>query len=310
MRYPRSIKRFPRKIKKTNVRNNLWLLRERQKLSLRTKIMMTKSRIKEWYEYWKGKVYISFSGGKDSTVLLHQVRKIYKDIPAVFVDTGLEYPEIREFVKTVDNVIWLKPKLLFNKVIEIYGYPIISKDNAQKIDEIRNSNSEELINKRLNGDKNGNGKLPNKWKFLINSDFKISAKCCEIMKKSPVRIYEKETGRKPFLGMMADDSFSRITSYLRTGCNSFSSNRPVSLPMAFWTDRNVWRYIRNSKITYSKIYDMGYMNTGCMFCLFGIQFEKRENRFHRMKKTHPKQYDYCINKLGCSKVLDFLGITY
>ena len=61
-------------------------------------------------------------------MLLHLVRELYPDVPAVFIDTGLEYPEIREFVKTFENVEWLKPKMNFKQVIQKYGYPFISKE--------------------------------------------------------------------------------------------------------------------------------------------------------------------------------------
>ena len=71
-----------------------------QALPLDIKIRKTEIRIREWYEHWGGNVYVSFSGGKDSTVLLDIVRRLYPDVPAVFSDTGLEYPEIKEFVKT------------------------------------------------------------------------------------------------------------------------------------------------------------------------------------------------------------------
>lgn len=110
-------------------------LKELQGYPLEIKIQLTKQRIREWvHKYGEDGVYVSFSGGKDSTVLLHLVREMYGDvIPGVFVDTGLEYPEIREFVRTFDNIVWLKPKKNFRKVIEDYGYPFISKEVSERV---------------------------------------------------------------------------------------------------------------------------------------------------------------------------------
>lgn len=100
---------------------------------LERKIRVTQAKILEWYHHYDGKVAISFSGGKDSTVLLDLARRAFPDMPAVFVDTGLEYPEIRAFVKSVQNVTWLRPEMPFSKVLTTYGYPIISKDVAKRI---------------------------------------------------------------------------------------------------------------------------------------------------------------------------------
>jgi len=285
-------------------------LKQRQSLPLRAKIVLSQQRIKSWYDYWHGNVYISFSGGKDSTVLLDMVRGIYPNIPAVFVNTGLEYPEIVDFVKTIDNVVMLKPKIPFNKVIEKYGYPVVSKENSLKVHEIRNTKSEKLRNKRLYGDEAGNGKLPTKWKFLLDAPFKISNRCCSVMKKAPFYAYETKTKAKPFVGTMAIESNTRRQAYLKDGCNAFNNVHPQSRPIAFWKEEDIWEYIKTRNIPYSKIYDMGYDRTGCMFCMYGIHLEKGENRFQRMAKTHPKQYNYCTNKLGCGKALDYIGINY
>ena len=109
-------------------------LYQMQSMPLHIKVRMTQNRIRGWIdEYGEDGVYVSFSGGKDSTVLLDMVRKMYPGVLAVFVDTGLEYPEIREFVKTFDNVTWLKPKKTFRQVIEEYGYPFISKEVSDKV---------------------------------------------------------------------------------------------------------------------------------------------------------------------------------
>ena len=76
-----------------NTREDLKIM---QSWPLERKIMVTQARIIEWYKRFDGNVFVSFSGGKDSTVLLDLVRRVCADIPAVFVDTGLEYPENRE----------------------------------------------------------------------------------------------------------------------------------------------------------------------------------------------------------------------
>ena len=108
-------------------------LKELQALPLDRKIAITQARIIEWYNAYEGNVYVSLSGGKDSTVLLHLVRQLFPDVPAVFSNTGLEYPEIQKFAKSFDNVTTVTPKMNFVNVIRTYGYPIISKEVANAI---------------------------------------------------------------------------------------------------------------------------------------------------------------------------------
>lgn len=300
-----------------------------QSWPLERKIQVTQTRIIEWYQRNDGKVYESFSGGKDSTVLLDLVRRIYPDVPAVFIDTGLEYPEIRDFVKTVPNVTWLKPEMNFRKVIQTYGYPLISKEVAQKIYTARqkpdgacaarfDDNSE--YNKKY-----GNRYSMSKWTWLKESDIPISHKCCVVMKKKPAKKYEKESGNKPIIATMACESILRKTNWLRNGCNSFDGNRPVSQPMSFWTEQDVLRYLKEYNIPYASVYgeivedSSGRLHTtkcdrtGCVFCGFGCYLEKEPNRFQRLKETHPKLWDYCMKPwneggLGMKEVLDYIGV--
>lgn len=287
------------------------LLAARQAYGLQQKIAITEMRIKEWYEYYSGFVYVSTSGGKDSTGVLNIARNLYPDIPAVHVDTGLEYPEITAFVKTLDNVIWLKPKMSFQRIIKKYGYPVVSKEQSCAISRYRSTKSYTQKKRRLRGWPNGQkGMISKKWQYLIRAPFKISDICCDIMKKAPLDGYARRTRRKPITGMMADEGRQRKMHYLKHGCNAFDTEKPISWPMAHWTDKDVWEYIRLYNLPYSKIYDMGESRTGCMACMFGVQMERGENRFQRMEKSHPKHWNAFIKGMGLGKVLDFMGINY
>lgn len=311
-------------------------LKQYQSLSLKAKVTLSKKKIQQWLDHWDDQCYVAFSGGKDSTVLLDLVWSINPRIPAVFVDTGLEYPEIREFVKSYgDRVVWLKPKMPFNEVIEKYGYPVVSKKTADYVGRCQRTSNPNVLRRHLEGE-NSDGspspmsKIPNKWQPLIDAPFKVSDKCCDVMKKNPLKDYEKETGRVGIIGVMAGESDQRRKEYLRHGCNAFELKHPLGKPISFWTEQDILKYVRDNWLRICKVYGKkegswtvmqrmqedgsfktcGEDRTGCMFCMFGVHMEKGDNRFQRMKRTHPKQWKYCINKLGCGKVLDFIGVKY
>ena len=299
-------------------------LKQMQSIPLEGKIVMSQERIKQWYDYFDGNVYVSFSGGKDSTVLKHLVETtsgVY-DVPSVFVNTGLEYPEVRMFAIAQPNVTVLRPTMRFDEVIEKYGYPVVSKEQSAFIQEYRTTKSEKLKDIRLNGNKWGRGKISKKWLPLVDAPFKVSDKCCDIMKKNPVKSYEKQTGRKPIIGTMACESAQRASNWKMYGCNAFDKKRPTSQPLSFWTEQDILEYIVKFNLPYAKVYGdikkedsgkyytTGADRTGCMFCMFGCQLEKEPNRFQRMKETHPTQYSYCMNQLGLKNVLEYIGVDY
>lgn len=355
-----------------------------QALSLEEKIALSRERIIEWYQYWNGDVCISFSGGKDSTVLADLVHSIYPDVKCVFVNTGLEYPEIQKFVNQYSDSVTVRPEMDFKTVITEYGYPIISKETAEciyyarkkpKVDadgnlKIRNgavrpvnqSRQMELLGKRV--DTYGAGKtrrqrllgtlgidnslLPpptdggelnindRKHKRMLTGNYKrrveggpetgvkskfnkakwlpiardlparISHKCCDVMKKSPLNKYQRKEKVHPYLGTMADESRLRAQAWIRHGCNAFEGKKKTSSPMAFWTEQDVLEYIQHYGLKYATPYGdlikdengllrfTGCDRTGCVYCGFGLSMEKGETRFERLKKTHPKLYDYSI----------------
>jgi len=239
-------------------------------------------------------------------VLLHLVRSNYPTTPAVFCHTGLEYPEIVRFVRKQKNVTILYPKMNFKQVIEKYGYPIISKEQSQYISQYRDAKSEKTKDTRWNGNKWGRGKISEKWKYLVDTDIKITDRCCDIFKKNPFKRYEKQTGRKGIIGTMAGESSHRASLYFKDECNGFKKKRPISKPISFWNEDDIWKYARDFNIVFSNIYSMGYKRTGCMFCMYGhhIAIKQGYNRFELMKKTHPRLYNFCMDKLGLKKVLD------
>lgn len=285
-------------------------LKTMQSWSLERKIQVTQTRLIEWYQKFGGKVRVSFSGGKDSTVLLHIARQLYPDIEAVFVDTGLEYPEIRDFVKTFSNVTWLRPEMNFREVVTKYGYPMISKRVSLHVSVARRNPDGKVAQLFVPGnahDVKYKGKYSQvKYGELINADFLIDNKCCNVMKKIPFKAYEKQTGKKPIVATMACESELRELAWLTNGCNAFDAKHPQSSPMSFWTEQDVLEYLRRYKVPYASVYGdiveengklrtTGCQRTGCVFCGFGAHLEKEPTRFQRLKETHPKLYNYCLN---------------
>ena len=229
---------------------------------------------------------------------------------------------------------------------------------------IAKGNADAVCVQKLKGDylmPDGNKSLFNykKWKFLLDAPFGISHQCCDVMKKKPAHKYEKETGRKPIIGTLACESHLRKQKWIQRGCNAFLGKNPYSQPLSFWTEQDILHYIKKYDVPYCSVYGdividvekdgenaiegqinlidylgcyedgdklktTGYDRTGCIFCVFGCHLEKGQNRFERLKETHPRQYEYCIGGgeevdgmwkpskegLGLGRVLDFIGVKY
>lgn len=314
-----------------------YILEQYRHLPLSAKVIMTKNRIREWYDYWNGDVYVSYSGGKDSTVLAHIVHETYSEVPLVFVNTGLEFPEIQSFARNM-GAVFVRPEMNFSEVISKYGYPLISKENANVIEYARGIKNGDRTGRKRNV--SGSGEFKD-WrrKALLGSEgfgkdswfckqkylplaqetcFKISHKCCDVMKKKPMKEYQKKHNTVPYIGTMTEESRVRERAWMKNGCNAFDKKVKTSQPMSFWTEQDVLQYIKQNGIEIASVYGeimacdengdfydpmpgmecrmkcTGCNRTGCIFCGFGVHMEKGETRFQRLAKTHPKQYEYCM----------------
>lgn len=261
----------------------------------------------------------------------------------MFCDTWLEYPEVREHVKKYKNVVILKPEISMREIIKKYGWNFPSKDVAECIYYARRGSSwaiNKLKGKNKDGSESEFKQRYKKWEYLLEAPFMISAKCCKVMKEDPILKYEKRTGQKPIMALMAEESDRRKQAYLRTGCNAFEIDRPNSKPMGFWTEQDVLQYCRINNISLPSVYGQitekeepgqikgqmclmtserqltttGEQRTGCMFCPVGCHLEK-VNKYERLKEIHPQIYDYVMKSyndggLGLGSALDWLKIKH
>ena len=291
-----------------------------QALPLDEKIAIAQKAIREFVEHFGvDGIYISFSGGKDSTVLIHLCRQLYPDLVGLYSDTGLEFPEIRDFVQTFDNITIVTPKMHHREMLKKCGYPVGSKEQAEWIYRIRSGTSSGAIQKAFYG-MNLDGtptrfKLSEQWKYLLNAPFNIGSGCCKEMKLKPIAEYVKKTGRVPIMGTTASESALRAQKFLQYGFYNLEGKKAQCTPMSIWTDDDVWEYIHRFNLPYCKIYDMGYDRTGCVFCMFGAHLDKEPNRFQKLQRTHPDLWRYCMKPyddggLGLREVLEFMGIPY
>ncbi len=291
-----------------------------QALPLDEKIAIAQQAIREFVDHFGvDGVYISFSGGKDSTVLIHLCRQLYPNLVGLYSDTGLEFPEIRDFVQTFNNITIVTPKMHHREMLKKCGYPVVSKEQAEWIYRIRSGTSSGAIQKAFYG-MNLDGtptrfKLSEQWKYLLNAPFNIGSGCCKEMKLKPIAEYVKKTGRVPIIGTTASESALRAQKFLQYGFYNLEGKKAQCTPMSIWTDGDVWEYIHRFNLPYCKIYDMGYDRTGCVFCMFGAHLDKEPNRFQKLQRTHPDLWRYCMKPydeggLGLREVLEFMGIPY
>lgn len=282
-------------------------LHNRQQWTLAQKIDHSLGVIDQFIARMDGKVYLSFSGGKDSTVLLHLCEILKPDIKCVFVNTGCESVDVVRFVekmKAAHNIEVIRPKLTPRQVWAKYGFPLVSKDQAFKIDLVRKNPNSASAQKFM---RDGNQFTISKcFRYLCDTEkckYHTSAVCCNKLKKDPCKRYEHESGLRPIVATMASESMLRETDYLRVGqCNKFDQGHEKSKPLSIWMEEDIWQFIRENNIEIAEIYAKGVDRTGCVGCGFGAQM-KNDRRLETFYRLYPKYYNMVLN-------FENNGVTY
>lgn len=302
-------------------------IRYRMALPYEVKLAMTRNRLREYIGYYgKDKTVLCFSGGLDSTVALHFIRKYcgYKNIKAISV-IGIECRQNIDLITKTENVEIVKVRYSQKEIIEKFGIPIISKRASKMIAALQNPSEKNAKMRGLaltgitsTGREAKTFKLAEKWKFLIESPVPISNKCCYYMKETPAQNLAKEKGYAVIVATMAEESKNRMDAYAKQGgCNVFSE-LGYSTPFAFWTHQDILRYAVENDVEISAAYgeitkdENGIyrttkaQRTGCPACLFGMQFDETPNRMQRMYYEDNKKWQQVIQDFGYKKILDFM----
>lgn len=325
-----------------------------QSLPYEVKVGKAKQRIREFIygcDQLGFNTHVSV-GGLDSITLLCLIRSMNIDIPAVSVSV-LEDKSIIRVHKQL-GVTMLKPLKAKHEILQEEGFPVISKKIATKIMALQeptegNATIRHAIITGECGEKghfatNSAMQLPKRWLELFGGyenenegtnyktpPFKVSSKCCEIMKERPCDIWAKENNSKPFLGLMASEGGRRQEALEEHGCNYFGKTTIRSAPFAPFLRNDLLQLALDLDVPIPEIYGRierdpngnlrttGAQRTGCEMCGFGVHMEKRPHRFDKLYDRNPKAWDYWMNKCctdkdgnkyGWGLVLDYIGVEW
>ena len=325
-----------------------------QSLPYEVKVGKAKQRIREFIQGCDDLGYETHVsvGGLDSITLLCLIRSMNIDIPAVSVSV-LEDKSIVRVHKDL-GVIMLKPLKNKHEILQEEGFPVISKKIATKIMALQepseaNATIRHAIITGECGEKghfatNSRMQLPQKWLELFGGyenenegtnykkpPFKVSSRCCEIMKEKPCDLWAKEHNSKPFLGLMASEGGRRQDALEEHGCNYFGKTTIRSAPFAPFLRQDLLQLALDLNVPVPEIYGhiergptgnlytTGAQRTGCEMCGFGVHMEKRPHRFDKLYDRNPKAWDYWMNSVctdengkqyGWGLVLDYIGVEW
>lgn len=292
-------------------------------------------RVSAGVEYGNGKyhannVHISV-GGLDSITLLLFLRDRFPNekIPAIS-RSALEDKSIQRIHKQL-GVINIPGEKTKTSILRDYGFPVISKAKAAKIEKLQAPNEKTtFIHAIMTGDMGAQGnfqhsekiKLPDKYISLFGglyaehrpdlkcqcAPFKVSAQCCYWLKELPADKWAKAHNSVPFLGLMASEGGQREMGLTKNGCNYFGKETVRSCPFAVFTRQDLLQLALDLKVPVPEVYGQivrdpdgtlrttKAQRTGCTMCGFGIHMEQRPHRFDRLREMRPKEWDFWMRR--------------
>lgn len=341
--------------------------RVKQQQSFEFKKRYAEIRAWEFYDHPNiaGQCYVAV-GGLDSITLYLFLHSVGIRVPGVSV-SSLEDKSIQKVHKALgierlksarkeDGTRWNKAD-----IIREFGFPILSKEIAGKISLLQHPSEKNATVRHaiITGEtgeyggyrKNTRMKLSQKWleKFggyeneregtsYGKPDFLVSDKCCYYLKEKPCNDYARESGRYPYMGLMASEGGRRQKALMINGCNYISPGTKRSCPFAIFSRQDIltlalemetyyhnhWREFGDKEIDtivpsiYGKIEKdtdgilktTKAQRTGCSMCGFGIHLEKRPNRFDLLRQSNPKEWAFWMYDMGWGHVLDYIGVAW
>lgn len=284
-------------------------------------------------------------GGLDSITLYYFLKSIGIDATPVSVSV-LEDKSIQKIHRQIPGMVFVKPYKSKVQVLQEYGFPVISKEKASKIEHLQKPDNpkQTFIHAIMTGQMGEQGhygqsqklKLPDKWIKLFGgpyndhrpdiscktAPFKVSAECCKWMKEKPAQDWQKQNNMVPYLGLMASEGGQREMGLRKNGCNYYGKTTIRSCPFAIFNRQDTLQlaldlnvpvpaiYGTIAPLPNGTLYTTRAQRTGCSMCGFGIHIEDRPHRFDRLREDNPKEWEFWMYKMGWGKVLDYIGVKW
>ena len=258
------------------------------------------------------KSYLSFSGGKDS-VVVHKLLDLAlpdNNIPRLFLNTGIEYRAITDFVKTLakndSRIIILSSGINIPEMLRTYGYPFKSKEHSNKLSIYQHSGMESKTVQDYLGFNNKSIFLcPKQLRYQFTSEFtlKVSDKCCYKLKKEPAKKWAKDNCKSiTMTGMRSAEGGQRANKqcsvfYSKNTTEAYKGDLKKFHPIFYMTDEWEKFFIEeyNLKLAFLYYAPYNFKRTGCKGCPFSL---KLQEQLDMMKMYLPNEYNQCLKIWG------------